>query len=178
MKILGQINAGLLALERSLLITLFSLTIGLAFSQVILRNFFSVGIVWADPLLRHSVLWLGFIGASLATQQEKHIRIDLATRFLSGRKAQVLRMLTNCFTVAVCGFLTSASWTFVANEIEFQDTLLTIGDFGIPSWWVQLILPAGFGILTFRLFVQTLGIAAGLIRGSGPGDAPPSPRKS
>ena len=84
MKLLARLSGILLALERGVLVLLFSLMIVLAFAQVVLRNFFSVGLIWADPLLRNSVLWLGFIGASLATQQDKHIRIDLVGRFLKG----------------------------------------------------------------------------------------------
>ena len=78
MKTLGRLNTLLLAIERGFLVLLFSLMIVLSFSQVILRNVLSVGLIWADPLLRNAVLWLGFIGASLATQQDKQIKIDLA----------------------------------------------------------------------------------------------------
>lgn len=170
MKALTRLNGLLLGLERALLVLLFSLTILLAFSQVILRNFFSVGIVWADPLLRNAVLWIGFFGASLATQQEKHIRIDIVGRFLTPRKRDILRVATNTFALAVCVLLALASLTFVANEIDFHDTLLTIGDFPVPSWWVQVVLPAGFAVISFRLALQILGLVMDLVRGGGRSD--------
>ena len=44
----------------------------LAFLQIVLRNVFSSGISWGDPLVRYLVLWVGFIGASLATKESKH----------------------------------------------------------------------------------------------------------
>ena len=34
--------------------------------QIILRNFYNRGIIWADPLMRHIVLWLGRLGAAPA----------------------------------------------------------------------------------------------------------------
>lgn len=154
MKFLSRIGAVLLAVERGLLVLLFSLMILLAFSQVVLRNVFSTGIIWADPLLRNAVLWIGFFGASLATREDKHIRIDILGRYLKPRAAAAAGALTDLFTLAVCLVLADASRTFVLNEIEFHDALVTIGGFAVPTWWSQLILPAGFLLISLRLVVR------------------------
>jgi len=167
-KILERLNRIVLAAEQGFLTALFSVMILLAFSQVILRNFFSVGVVWADPFLRLSVLWLGFIGASLATQHDKHIRIDLVGRFLSPRTAAMVSVLTGLFTTAVCALMASASWTFVANEMEFEDTIFTIAGFAVPSWWAQLILPFGFGLIALRFFFRSAGTVVSLAKGTVP----------
>jgi len=37
---------------------------------------------WADSLLRKGTLWLAFLGASLATQAQKHINIDILLRLV------------------------------------------------------------------------------------------------
>ena len=39
----------------------------LATLQIGLRNFADTGFIWADPLLRIMVLWLGLVGAVAAT---------------------------------------------------------------------------------------------------------------
>jgi C4-dicarboxylate transporter, DctQ subunit len=152
-KLLSRLSGILLGVERGVLVLLFSLMIVLAFTQVVLRNFFSVGLVWGDPILRNAVLWLGFIGASLATQQDKHIRIDLLGRYLKPRAATIVGIVTDLFTLAVCLYLADASRTFVLNEMEFQDTLVSIGDFDMPTWWSQVILPAGFLLISVRIVV-------------------------
>ena len=72
-------------LENILLVVFVLFMIGLSFTQVILRNFFSSGFNWADMCLRNIVLWVGFIGASLATRDNRHITIDAVTNFLSHR---------------------------------------------------------------------------------------------
>lgn len=128
----------------------------LAFLQVILRNVFSEGILWADPLLRHMVLWMGFLGASLATQKERHISIDLITRFLSPKKTHFTRIVTNLFAAGVCWFLTEAGWTFLQNERETGDILLTIGAQSFPAWWFQIIIPVGFGLMSFRFLINVI----------------------
>ena len=50
--------------------------------QIILRNVFHSGLLWADPLMRHIVLWLGCLGAALATTSARHINIDVFSRAL------------------------------------------------------------------------------------------------
>ena len=59
----------------------------LAFLQIFLRNVFTTGLAWGDLVLRNLVLWIGFIGATLATREGKHINIDILSRSLlsSGR---------------------------------------------------------------------------------------------
>ena len=82
MKILDTINSWIEKAETVLLVVILSVMILLSFLQVLLRNFFEQGILWGDILIRNLVLWVGFIGASLATRENKHINIDLFTRFL------------------------------------------------------------------------------------------------
>ncbi|MBI5464250.1 MAG: TRAP transporter small permease, partial [Ignavibacteriales bacterium] len=85
MKILSKINTTLNRLETSLLILLLSFMVLLAFYQVMMRNLFSGGFVWGDIVLRHIVLWLGFLGGALATSNQRHIHIDAFAHFLPER---------------------------------------------------------------------------------------------
>jgi TRAP-type C4-dicarboxylate transport system permease small subunit len=41
---------------------------------------------WADSFLQKGTLWLAFLGASLATHQNKHIGVDVLPRLSSGRR--------------------------------------------------------------------------------------------
>ena len=66
--------------EQILLVILLSSMIVIAFFQIVLRNLFSTGLTWGDPLVRNLVLWIGFIGAALATREGKHINIDIVSQ--------------------------------------------------------------------------------------------------
>lgn len=156
MKTLRTLNNALLVTERSLLVVLLSVMILLAFLQVILRNYFSTGFLWADPFLRHMVLWVGFFGASLATQKEKHINIDVITRFASPRSTNFVRIATNAFALIVCFALANAGWTFLRDEMESGSILLTFGTTEIPAWLFQSIIPFGFGLMAFRFGIRVL----------------------
>ncbi len=68
-------------LEEILLVSLVVLMVSLGFLQILFRNLISVGIVWIDSLVRHLVLWIALLGASIATRENRHITIDV----ISGR---------------------------------------------------------------------------------------------
>ena len=155
MNVLKALERALLALERSAIVLLLSAMILLAFLQVILRNF-SSGLLWADPLLRHAVLWIGFIGASIATRQEKHINIDLVTRYTSARVTNLIRIATNLFAALVTWQLALAGWVFLESERLTADTIVTIGQTAIPAWWAQVIIPIGFALISFRFLLKVI----------------------
>jgi TRAP-type C4-dicarboxylate transport system permease small subunit len=45
---------------------------------------------WADPFLQKGTLWLAFLGASLATHDDKHLAIDLITKVVPARVAPAI----------------------------------------------------------------------------------------
>ena len=145
-------------MEKWLFVILLSSLIAFAFLQIILRNFFSTGLVWGDDLLRHGVLWISIMGASRATLEKRHIRIDLLPRVLPARLSSILEFIC-CFTsFLVCAVLFWASWNFVRGERLAGDIAFA----SIPYWCLELIFPIGFAIMALRfLFRSTSGLAGG-----------------
>ena len=160
MKCLDKINSYLEKAESILLVIILSVMVLLAFLQVLLRNFFDQGILWADIFLRHLVLWVGFIGASLATKEEKHISIDLLTRFLSKRNQHIARLITNLFAFIICLILANAGWTFVQYEKSGGTILFS----NIQAWYFQIIIPFGFLLMAFRFLLLSLSYLQRIIK--------------
>jgi len=152
MKILKTIDSVFNKIEGALLIFLLLVMLFMAFGQVVLRNFFSGGIVWGDILLRHLVLWIGFLGAALATSGERHLNIDILTRYLPGRLKGAVAALSNVFAAVICFLLFRASLTFIEFEISNNSTVFA----EVPSWYAQIIIPAGFGLLAFHFIVRAI----------------------
>ena len=69
--------------ETAIVVLFVSAMMVIAFLQIFLRNVFTTGLSWGDMILRNLVLWIGFIGATLATREGKHINIDVISRSLS-----------------------------------------------------------------------------------------------
>jgi len=132
--------------EEILLSFILTAMILLSCLQIFLRLFFDGGLNWADPLLRHMVVWGGLLGALLAVSQHKHISIDISDYLLSKRIKKIADLFIMIISSIVCGVLCYASWGFLQSEIEFGSTTLL----NIPSWgWIS-IFPAAFGLMSFR----------------------------
>ncbi len=152
MKIINSINIILAKIETVILILILLIMIFLAFLQVILRNLFSTSIFWGDTLLRHLVLWVAFIGASLATKENRHINIDALSRLLSKTTKRITTILVDLFSATVCFFLMRAAITFIKSEKEAASTLFA----EIPVWIFQTIIAIGFGLMMLRFFIHAL----------------------
>lgn len=157
MRILKAIDKALTQAEGAILIVLLSVMVVMSFLQVVLRNLFSSGILWADILLRHILLWLGFLGAALATSENRHINIDALRRFFSPRLRSAVEVLTNLFAAVICYLLASASWRFVEGEIEGGQNLF--GD--VPAWYGSIIIPLGFSLLVVHFAIRAILRAGG-----------------
>ncbi len=151
--------------EDVVLVVILSGMILLAASQIVLRNFLNVGFIWGDELLRMLVLWIAVAGAVAASRTDKHINIAIFDRFLPEKLANVSKGLIHLFTTVIAGIMTWFSIQFVRTSHEFGDVLLG----GVPAWLLQLILPIGFGLISYRYFVFAIKDLAGLLRG---GDSP------
>ncbi len=163
MKALRAFSRGLAAVEGGLTVLVLGVMVVLSFLQVILRNFFSTGILWVDPFLRHLVLWAGFLGASLATRQEKHINLETTTRFFSPRGVESARLATNLFACAVTLFLAQAGLTFVQSEMTSPEELFRIGETPFEAWWFETIIPAGFALMAFRFLIRSIEHIGGIL---------------
>jgi len=122
----------------------------LATAQIFLRNVLSIGMPWADGLIRLAVLWLALLGAVAASRDHKHVSINLADRLLPARLMRPVRVIVHLFTSMVAGLLAWYSWVFVNDSREFGDLFLS----NWPAWIFQLILPIGFALIAYRYALQ------------------------
>ena len=138
--------------EETLLVALMAVFILVACGQILLRNFFEVTLLWADALIRHLVLWCGFLGAVIATRMDKHIRIDALLRLLTPRQRRWIDWFTDFISACVCGLLAWISIGFLQNEIDFD----THTFFDLETWKLQLIFPLTFFWMSLRFALRTI----------------------
>ena len=133
----------------------------LAFVQVLLRNIFSFGFLWGDPFLRYLVLWVGFLGAVLATKEEKHFGVELLNRFLSRHSMHIVRCIVDIFACVVAYLLFQASLDFL--EIGFDENSIDL--FGISKKYYLLIIPLTFGLVAFHFLLRIARHTYGIVQG-------------
>lgn len=165
MDLLRRAERGLAAAEAGLLAVLLVVMVALSFLQVALRGLFDGGFLWADTFLRHLVLWAGFLGACLAACDGRQFALEGAERLLAGRMRAAAHAGVHLLTGGVCVLMARASWTFLLQEKEAAATLFSVGDWHVPGWWFEVILPAGFALLAVHYAVKAVLAGADLGRG-------------
>jgi TRAP-type C4-dicarboxylate transport system permease small subunit len=138
----------LLILEKALLVLLLSVMVGMSFFQVALRQLFSTSLLWGDIFLRHLVLWVGFLGATIAVVQNKHFIIDPVRNLFRGAARTAAAALANAFSVATLILLSGAALRFLRDDRSSGSVLFTVGETAVPSFWMNAAIPAGFILLT------------------------------
>lgn len=133
-------------IEDTVLVVLLLTMIIMAVLQIFLRNFFDTGIIWADPLVRILVLWLGLIGAMAASRTGNHISIDVISRYLPARVKRFTSLGAYLFTAGITGLMTWHSFRFVA--MEKADGLIAFAN--VPAWVCEAIIPFAFAVISIR----------------------------
>ena len=149
-------------LENFLLLGLLGMMMSLGGAQIVLRNFASGGLAWADEALRIMVLWLALLGAVAASRDNRHISIDVLSRLLPEVPARVAALIVNLFTAGICLSLAWFSVEFVLESREYGDRL--VGD--LPAWILQSIIPVAFFLIGYRYLIFALERLVQLVRRS------------
>ncbi len=147
-----RLLAGLRFIENGLLVLLLGAMILLAAYQVVARNFFDTGILWGDAFVRVLVLWVTFIGATIASRNDEHIRIDLLARFLGERSEAWVIRFRSAFTAAVAGLFAWYSLEFV--RLDYEDGIIAFAS--VPAWICEAIMPVGAALIALRYAVRVV----------------------
>lgn len=148
-KFILRLYNALLATETFLLLFFLLTAILLACTQIILRNFFDMGIFWADSALRIMVLWIGMVGAMFASRNKKHIRIDVLSHYLPIKLRDNIWRVTELVTAVVCGIVAYYSIGFI--QLEYEDGLIAFAS--VPVWLCETIIPVAFIVMALRYLV-------------------------
>jgi len=117
-------------------------------AEAVLRKTTRVGIVGATVIVQHLTLIVGMLGGAIAAREGRLLALSALTTVLHGRVKTVVTIFSQSFAAAVSAFLCVASVQFVRSEIPAAHVIA----YGIKTWYVQSLLPVGFGVITARLW--------------------------
>lgn len=134
-----------------------------ALVEVYVRNL-PGGFVWAGELALALMLWVAFLGASMATYEKAHLSLEFGEKIWPKSILHIVKALAHAITSACCiGLLLltihslqehHAAWVAAGGH---GSTLQTLD--WVPLWAVFLIFPYVFVAMTIRLLAQTFTIA-------------------
>ena len=129
--------------EDSLGITSLLLMAILPVLELILRTCCNVGIPGTTGYVRYLTLWVGMLGATIATRSRRHLSLSTGTGFLWQPLQTVATAFVALTSVAVTTGLFWAAAQFMRSEMESP---ASIGGW-LPTWIMAAILPVTFAII-------------------------------
>ena len=147
-------------LENIALVVLLGGMILLAVSQIVMREVFDTGVIWADELIKLMVLWLAMIGSIAASRDNRHIRIDVLSHVLPGALVNVARIVVDLFAAVVCAVIAWQAWRYLQLEIEFEDQVLV----DTPAWLAHVIVPLAFALVSYRFVILAVKDVGKIVR--------------
>lgn len=158
---LRKAEGWLVSAETALLVALLAVMVTLSFAQVVLRQAFGLGLLWADTFLRHAVLWVGFLGAARATVEQKHFAFEVLAERAGPRSKRWLLGVSNGCAALACVFLARASWKFLLDEKASGAELFRVAGIAVPAWLFAVIVPVGFALVGLHALARVAEQAAG-----------------
>jgi tripartite ATP-independent transporter DctM subunit len=121
--------------------------------ELFLRTFFHTGIPGTSGYVQNLTLWVGFLGAMIASREGRHLNLSTGMVMLPPRLQGIATTLAATVSTAVASGLCWASLQFVRVEMESPANIAG----WLPIWVVEAILPVSFAIITLRFVLQAGG---------------------
>jgi C4-dicarboxylate transporter DctM subunit len=137
--------------ETTILVAALAVMTLLPVLEVILRSGFDRGIAGMTVVVQHLVLVVGMVGSAVAARKGRLLSLSTLTVFLKGRWKQAAHIVSHGIAAGITIFLTIGSIQFAWSTRQLDKTVI----FDLPTWIVQLIIPAAFGLIAFRLWWQS-----------------------
>lgn len=130
----------LYAVERVVIVTALIVMVLAVFVTAVDRwfDFIDLNWAWATKLALFLMIWAGFLGASIATKQRKHLSIDVAGKAATLRGSKVAGFFAQAFAAVFCFVLAKYCLDLTLESKSYGDTE---GVFPIPIWIVQIMMP-------------------------------------
>ena len=140
----ARLDAALANAETALLAILILGSLAASLVQIALRNLGLPVLPATDTAVRRAVLWIAFLGASLAAFRGSHLAVDVAAQVLPPRANRVVNAAAGLIAAGVTALLTVAAARFVAAELAFA------GPAGAAA---AAVMPLGFVVITLRFLL-------------------------
>ncbi len=137
--------------EDSFAIIIFSLMTFIPVLETLARLFNTNSIPASSVLVQHFTLWIGFIGAVLATRQNKLLALTKKPLFDKAEYFHFGKWLAKLTTFLVLVALTWGSWELLKIEFEYPIDIAP----NIPRWLAQIIMPIGFGLMAIEVYFKS-----------------------
>ena len=139
--------------ENAVTIAALLLMAGLPVLEMVLRGVFRTHLPGTSGYVQHLSLWVGFLGAMIASRESRHLSLAAGLAVLPPRLQAVTGPFAAALSAAVATGLCWASVQFVWVELQSPTR---IGGW-LPVWALEAVLPLAFAVMGLRFVTQAGG---------------------
>jgi TRAP-type C4-dicarboxylate transport system permease small subunit len=128
------------------------------FANVILRYFFNEGLTWAEEASRYLFIWLIFLGAIVAYQENVHLGVDTLVKKLSINGRRKLFIINNIILVITMGLCVHGTWKMtvltgdqVSSSMQIPLALVYVSGFICSASMVLISLHNLYRLITGKM---------------------------
>lgn len=155
MEWLRRLERGLRVFEHRLLAFVVFAFFGLAVLAVGLK-IARHGVQWLDMLVRYLVVLVGLLGGVVATDQGRHISVDVLARALRGRAKDVAGRIVDAASAGLCAVLLVVALRYVAQDRLTGSEALVAGNTGIKEWYFAASIPFALGLMFVHFVIRAV----------------------
>jgi TRAP-type C4-dicarboxylate transport system permease small subunit len=115
---------------------------------------FPAGLIWAQPLGLILTLWVAFLGASMATKENLHLKVEAVQKALPEKVRRISGLLSGLLTAAFCLLLADLASNYVTSMHAQWETANHLGGLhdgiSIPKFASFIIVPIAYTIMALR----------------------------
>ena len=137
--------------EETLVLVIFSSMTVLPFIETFTRLFNINSIPASQVLVQHFTLWIGFLGAVLASRRNKLLALTRDSIFQKEEEINLGKWIAKVTTFLVLVSLAWGSWELVKVEMDYPIDIAP----HIPRWFAQIIMPVGFGLMAIHIYLSS-----------------------
>ncbi|WNL41839.1 TRAP transporter small permease [Halomonas sp. PAMB 3264] len=147
--VLLRLDSQLLTVEKWLAGSLLGAMALLLVAGVFFRYVLGTPFVWSESVSRLLIVWLTFIGSSIAFAEKKHITVDSILYFLPGMVRPVIRMCIFALVAVTLGYMTYLGYLYCLSVSRNTSPML-----GISLVYFSMAMPITFFIGLLHIFVN------------------------
>jgi len=141
-----------------------ALTGVLALLVYTMRKVFPNGIVGGPQYCLAAMLWVGFLGASIATYERRHLALEMGEKIWPKKMIRYVQALAFLSAAAMSAFLARLAWMSLTAHYDSWTINPLTGNLQpttVPKWLVFVIFPYTFVVMGVRFLAQSGASATG-----------------
>ncbi len=123
--------------------------------EVIARYVFAAPTIWAAEISQMFLIWGMYLALPRTIMRRENISIEVVHELLPAWARKACDFFALAFIVFFCAVVLWYGWEIAWDSFERGRSTGTM--LNIPNWWIEMIIPFGFGL-------SLLACLAGLIR--------------